>query len=561
MSGLFRGGASRRSIEDGIAVLLDDSHELLTIVDDDGLVTWLSPAATRWLGPSAAGQALTALVHPTDAGPLGAVLADLIDSQQGRRTTTLPCRLRDAAGAFRPMELTVSDRRGHATIGGFVCVARAAVDRSGVAVQMIYQATHDTLTALPNRSSLLDRLDVGGDDAAERPCAVLYLDLDGFKAVNDTYGHAAGDTVLVEVANQLRRVVRPDDIVARLHGDEFVIVLAGVADSAVALEIAGRIIACVREPIRIQRRPVSVSASVGISLGCGARAATLLEEADRAMFGAKQAGKNRCALFSSEMRRVDDHRHATEDLLRDALDDHGLTVLYEPIVDLGTGALTGVQAQLRIRRADGCLVAPGDFLDIAEETGLSVAVGSGLLDLACAQAARWRAEFGAVAPAILSVPMSRRQLADLRVADRVAAILDDHSLDAAGLCLDLPTGSLADAGSDIARSLELLKGLGVRLAIDGFGIGRSNLSYLRRFSVDLLRIDRSFMAGLGRDDIETEVVRAVVGLGRALGMTTVATGVETGPQARLLHDIGCHLAQGTYFGRPALAEQSPLRLA
>jgi diguanylate cyclase (GGDEF)-like protein len=542
-------------VQAGVAALLEHSRDLIAVMAGDGVVTWLSPSAQRWFGASLVGRTLADVAHPGDGAKVSGAVAAAGDGSPA----DVACRLRDANGAWHPMDLAVIDRRDHPTIGGLVAVARERVVHGEVAAQLIHQATHDDLTALPNRAGLLGRLEHAADEGRHGACALFYVDLDGFKAVNDTYGHAAGDRVLVAVAERLRRAVRPGDTVARLGGDEFVVVASGVADPAVATDIAQRIINGVARPIAAGGRLVTVSASVGISIGTGARAAALLEEADRAMFCAKQSGRNRSAVFTADMRSIDDQRHAAEALMRHALDEQGLAVVYQPIVDLATGRIAGVDAALRLRRADGQLGAPGGFLEIAEETGLAVAVGSGLLDLACRQAMTWRSELGGGAPALLSVPTSHRQLADHHAAGRVGSILAAYGIEPAAVCFALPEGTLADAGSDVARSLEELKALGVRLALDGFGNGRSNLAYLRRFSVDLLRIDRALMAGLGHDSGDTEVVRAVIGLGEALGMTTVATGVETAEQAGLLRDLGCQLAQGFYFGRPAEADRLALR--
>jgi diguanylate cyclase (GGDEF)-like protein/PAS domain S-box-containing protein len=538
-----------------LAALLEHRHELLFVLDHEGRLAWLSAAAARWMGEAVEGTPIAELVHPSDAGDLLASVAAAGDRPAA--IVEVRSRVRDRDGSWRTLEISIADRRRREEMGGLVCVAKDVTERSDMTARLIHQATHDTLTALPNRASLIDRLndaDVAAD--ASGSVALLYIDLDGFKGVNDSLGHAAGDRVLVTVADRLRRAVRPGDTVARLGGDEFVVVADGVTDGAVTLEIGQRIISSICRPVAVGGRLVSVSASIGATIGRRNRAMEMLEEADRAMYRAKEDGRNRCTLFTRDMRSPDDHRVRTEELLRSALDRDGVAVLYQPVVDLATGRVAGVDATLRLRSADGSLRMPAGFLDVAEETGLSVAVGAGLLDLACGQAAIWNTDLGDDTPPLLSVPVSARQLADRHAAERVVATLDAHGIAPGALCLDLPEATLVDADSTVTRSLQKLKSLGVRLAIDDFGSGRSSLAYLRRYAIDVLRIDRGFMTGLGHDEGDTEVVRAVVGLGEALGMTTLAKGVETADQAAVLRDLGCQLAQGFHFGRPVLPEDA-----
>ncbi len=517
------------------------------VLDDAGAIGFMSPAAIRRLGAACAGRPLVDLAHPDDRRALEAVLAE--------RTGDVACRLAEPSGAWRRMALALTDCRDHQAIGGVVCLAHDVDVHAEVAAQLIHQATHDTLTALPNRAHLLDRLDALRSERPYPSAALLYIDLDGFKSVNDTLGHAAGDRVLVAVADRLRRAVRPEDTVARLGGDEFVVIALGVGDREVALDIAERIIAGVRRPVAVGGRLVDVSASVGIAIGSGRNGGELLDDADRAMYRAKHDGRNRATLYRDDLRAPDADRARIEAMLRSALDGGGVTVVYQPIVDLGTGRVHATEAMLRVRRSDGRLSASSEFLGVAEETGLSVAVGAGLVDHACAQMAEWQ-RGSAAPPTLMSVPVTGRQLRVRRAASQIDAVLGAHGLAPSALCLQVPERCLVEADSAVSRTVEELKGTGVRLAVDDFGGGRAGLAYLRRFGIDVLRIDPTLMGGLGHDGGDTEVVRSIVGLGQALGIATVARGVETADQAELLTSIGCPLAQGLWFAHPSSADEA-----
>ncbi|HLH47634.1 MAG TPA: EAL domain-containing protein [Acidimicrobiales bacterium] len=534
-----------------LATLIEHRRELLLVLDDDGRLSWLGPAAAQWFGPSAAGALLADLAHPEDAGELGVAMEQV--AAGGSSVAETRCRLRDRSGTWHLLELSITDRRGRTGLAGLVCVARDVADRMELTARLIHRATHDTLTALPNRASLLDRLHEPFGPGESESIAVLYVDLDGFKAVNDSLGHAAGDRVLVAIADRLRRAVRPGDMVARLGGDEFVVVATGVTDGSVALDIAGRVVATLAQPVAVGGRTVTVSASVGAAVGRRERSMELLDEADQAMYHSKHGGRDRSTLYNREM-TAPDRRSRSEALLASALDRDGVLVLYQPVVELGYSRLAGVDALLRLRAPEGEPDSAGEFLDVAEETGLSVAVGAGLLDLACQQLARWRDELGPDAVPSVGITVSARQLAEERASDRVAAILESHGLQPPALRLQLPESSLVDADSTMARSLQKLRSLGVRLAVDDFGVGRSSLPYLRRYGIDVLRIDQGFINGLHRGGDDVEVVRAILGLAETLGLVVEAKGVERAEQAELLAELDCPLAQGPYFGSPGPPE-------
>ena len=568
--------------------LIEHGSDLITVSDADGRLSYVSPALPRVAGldPAAlTGEYLLGMLHPDDREMVADRIRDVTGSRGG--VASLECRLGHADGAWRHVELTAVNRFDDPAVGGLVCNMRDVTERVQAAERLHDQATHDSLTGLPNRVSLLRRLGETLDSTrrAGSRCSVLYIDLDGFKKVNDSLGHAAGDAVLSVVARRLRDAVRPSDVVSRLGGDEFVVTAENVADTAVAIDLANRIRAAIGRPVRVGHRSISVGCSIGIAVSDHHGPAALLQEADTALYRAKERGRNRWEVYDHAMKTEARRRLDTEELLRGALDDGGLVLVYQPIVGLPDEHLTGVEALLRLRGPDGELVGPADFIDVAEESGLIVPVGAGVLDLACRQAAEWNAS-GAVPDSLVvpqpaavpepvavpepagevhgperraralrvSVNISPRQLISPGLVAQVRHTLAAWELPPELLCLELTENALIDAGLSVRSSLRELKGMGISIAIDDFGTGWSSLRYLRRFPVDVVKIDRSFVAGLGVDASDTEVVRAVIGLGHALGLDVVAEGVETHEQSAILAELGCHHAQGYLFGRPSPPE-------
>jgi diguanylate cyclase (GGDEF)-like protein len=427
----------------------------------------------------------------------------------------------------------------------------------------LYRALHDPLTGLANRGLVVERLGQCLARAQRRPgsVAVLFLDLDRFKVVNDSLGHAVGDDILVEVARRLERVMRSADMVAHLGGDKFVVLAEDVAvDEAVGL--ARRLRAAVAAPIRLPAgQPVVVTASVGIALsspeatGPAAGPSSLLWDADVAMYRAKDTGRDRIQVFEDGLRAGSLDRFRSEAMLRHALDHDGLRLEYQPLVDLATGTLAGAEALVRVQHPDGGLIPPAEFIPVADETGLVVPLGAWVVEQAAAQSAAWQALQPAdAAPMMVAVNLSGRQLHSPGFAVAVGAAIAASGADPGQLCFELTENTLLDADSGSVVTLERLKELGVRLAIDDFGTGHSSLTWLRRLPADFLKIDRTFVAGLGRHAGDTAIVRAVIDLGRALGLTTIAEGVETAVQLEALRDLDCRWAQGYHFARPGPAE-------
>ena len=424
--------------------------------------------------------------------------------------------------------------------------------------EAVHQATHDALTGLPNRTLVIDRLTHALARARRRPgaLAVLFVDLDRFKVVNDSLGHSVGDEVLIQIAQRLRDAVRPGDTVARLAGDEFVVVCEDVAGEADVLLLADRVALAVAAPIPLYGRDAIITASIGIALASpDTRAEDLLRDADVAMYGAKERGRARLEIFDQAMRTRMLERLEIEHALRRALAHNEFVLHYQPTVSLRTGRTVSVEALLRWPDPERGLVMPDEFIPVAEENGLIVPLGRWALEEACRQLASWRAQYPECADLQVSVNLSARQFADPDLVPSVAAALCEAGLPPSRLWLEITESVLMDEAEATIETLKALRALGVHLSIDDFGTGYSSLSYLKRFPVDVLKIDRSFVDGLGADPEDEAIVTAVVRLAHALDLQVVAEGVETAAQLAELRRLGCNAVQGYYFAHPQPAAE------
>ena len=433
---------------------------------------------------------------------------------------------------------------------------QAALDLHGRAQEALtHQALHDTLTGLPNRALLVDRLTqaIARSQRTGTDTAVLFLDLDRFKWVNDSLGHTAGDDLLIAVAERLRPQLRPEDTIARFGGDEFVVLCEGLRFGGDAVHTADRLAAALALPFRLGDQPISVTASIGIALASttpDGSAGEILRDADSAMYRAKEAGRNRIEVFDEGMRLAARARFETEAALRRGIDGDQFKVFYQPIIEMGSERAVGTEALVRWDSGNGNLVASDRFIPLAEETGLIVPIGAVVLREACRQTARWNETICQGQPIMVAVNISPRQLTTGGLVDLVADVLTKSGLPAAQLCLEITETVLMEDASSSEITLAELKRLGVQLAIDDFGTGYSSLRHLRRLPIDVLKIDRSFVAGLGRNAADTAIVNGVAALGRSLGLRTVAEGVEHADQAAMVADLGCEFAQGFLWSKP-----------
>ncbi|MGY1742528.1 MULTISPECIES: putative bifunctional diguanylate cyclase/phosphodiesterase [unclassified Blastococcus] len=461
----------------------------------------------------------------------------------------LRCRV---AGEDRWIGTRVVDLTDDPDVGGVVVHVTDITDRKRAEEALAHQAFHDSLTGLANRALFTDRVEQAlrrGARGHGQP-ALVFIDLDGFKGVNDTLGHPAGDALLREVAARLRSVVRADDTVARLGGDEFAVLVeqcGGGPDEAVAT--AGRVLAALAEPIPLDGRSVTVSGSVGIAVGdAGATGASLLGDADIAMYAAKLAGRGRSVVFDPAMRASAVAARELEQELQGALAAGEFRLVYQPVVDLAGDTVTGFEALLRWDSPALGAVPPERFVPVAEAAGLIEEIGAWVLREACTAAAAWRAEHSR--DLTMAVNVSAVQLASPQLVGHIAEALRVSGLPPAALVLEVTETALVGDPDRASECLAALRGLGVRLALDDFGTGYSSLAHLRQFTVDVLKIDRSFVATIGEDGVMPPIVRGMIELGRTLGLEIVAEGVESEAQRRLLADGRCDLAQGYLFARP-----------
>ena len=481
------------------------------------------------------------------------------------RAWALPCSPDSGAAGVLALRYPVAPAPAdHAQLADDAARAGGlAIDHVVVQQRLAHQAAHDALTGLPNRAVFLDRLGRAlraterGDGGSW--VLVLFLDLDRFKMVNDSLGHAVGDALLRAVADRLRAAVRPGDTVARFGGDEFTMLCEDVDDEAHALQVVQRVQEVLKRPFPLGPNELFVTSSIGIALGRGSGQApeTLVGDADAAMYRAKDRGGSCIELFDAAMRDRATRRLGTQSALHRAVERDEFRVVYQPTVRLATGGVEGVEALVRWDRPDHGTVQPGDFVPLAEETGLIVPIGAYVLKEACRQAARWRDQASDRDPPSVSVNLSARQLADPGLVRLVRGALERSSIDPATISLEITESVLMADVTASGSVLAELKALGVRLFVDDFGTGYSSLTYLQRFPVDGLKVDRSFVGGLG-SQASTAIVRSVIDLAHGLGLEAVAEGVETEDQRDRLLDLSCDVAQGFHFGRPARPEHLDL---
>jgi diguanylate cyclase (GGDEF)-like protein len=432
-----------------------------------------------------------------------------------------------------------------------------AIERKRSEVQLAYQALHDSLTGLPNRTLFLDRLRVALDRLrrSRSSVAVLFLDVDNFKQINDTLGHAAGDQLLVALADRLRTMLRPMDTVARFGGDEFTFLFEELASEREVVMIADRISRITQVPIELEEGPAMATVSIGIAIASDPSISpeTMIREADAAMYRAKDSGRSRYELFDEVSRHRATERLELESDLRHAVDRSELRLFYQPTISLHDHAtVTGLEALVRWQHPERGLMSPTEFIPLAEETGLMAPIGQYVLEQSLRQVTAWRRHSPDVT---VSVNVSFRQLEDLSLLTMMAAAIRATGVDPSALCVEIAEGALTRNPEAATRVLQGLKAMGVRVAIDDFGTAASSLPNLKRLPIDSIKMHESVVGGLGRDPEERPIVSALVALGHALGLGVSAEGVETELQLSELRALGVDNAQGFLLGRPVPEEE------
>ncbi len=549
--------------------LVQNSTDVVTVVNADGAVRYQTPSVSHVFGyepDELLGREFAELFVDADVSRFRDCLA------AGRLTPGEPVRfsgtVRHAGGESCTTESTVMSLLDDPAVQGLVINTRDVSERAQLESELNHRAFHDELSGLANRALFRNRLAHALDQRARlgRALGVLFVDLDRFKEVNDTLGHAYGDELLGAIARRLTEVVRPGDTVARLGGDEFAVLLEHLGNAAEAQAVATRLVEAIAEPVRIRGVDVQVRSSIGIALadssdveldrlGGPEAADVMLRNGDIAMYRAKSSGGGSFELYRPELHAAIMRRVEVEKELRNALRNDELSLLYQPTADVRDGSFSGVEALVRWHSAALGDVYPNEFIPVAEETGLIVDLGAWVLHHACVQAAAWLRD-GVRDDLTMAVNVSGLQLADPAMVETVRSALTLSGLPARHLLLEMTESVLLERTEQMLDRLHELKALGVRLAIDDFGTGYSSLSYLSRFPVDVLKVDRSFIARIQQESSnERELTRTIVQLGGSLEMLTVAEGVETSEQLDTLRTLGCDLAQGYLFSVPRPAQE------
>jgi diguanylate cyclase (GGDEF)-like protein len=438
-------------------------------------------------------------------------------------------------------------------------------ERKVLEERLEHRALHDPLTDLPNRQLFLDRLGQALRRTRRRKngrVAVLFMDLDGFKVVNDSLGHEAGDLLLVAVANRLKRCLRPEDTLARLGGDEFVVLVEDVEAADEAARVADRIIDELKNRFVLAGRELYARASIGIAIGEDRTKdpEDFLRNADTAMYRAKDEGWG-YAVFDPTMYEKAIGRLEAENDLGRAIEQEEFVVHYQPVVSLKTGEVLAVEALVRWEHPERGLLDPDEFVPMAEESGLVIPMGEQVLRGACFKVKEWQEEYPRTPPLVMFVNLSARQLARPDLADNVEGILEETGLEGSCLTLDVTETVYVRALAGSTETLDRLRNLEARISIDDFGVGYSSLAYLKRLPADALKIDKSFVKGLGEDVEDTAIVHMIIELAHTLGLEVIAEGVENEEQAELAREMGCDMAQGYHFAKPLPPEEIPALLS
>ncbi|MEO8630571.1 MAG: EAL domain-containing protein [Betaproteobacteria bacterium] len=553
---LYRSQRSRtqtalEASEERFRLIAENVSDLITMVDTQGRRVYSSPSYLRLFGHDELkpGSDSFEQIHPGDRDGVLKVFNSTVSSAMGQRAQ-FRFRLKDGSVRFIESQGSViTDRNGKTQ--KIVIVSRDITERVSAEERLRHLAHHDLLTGLPNRALLLDRIEQALAQASRLGVngALLYLDLDNFKDINDTLGHAAGDQLLREVAQIVSRSMRPTDSVARQGGDEFIILLQNLADASDAKLVAQKILAALSQPLMLGIHRIKITASIGISVfpQDGVDTELLLKSADIAMYHAKANGKNEVQMFAEQMNVALRQRFEVQKGLELALQRNELVLHYQPVVELTHGAILGVEALVRWQHPEQGLIGPMDFIPFAEESGLIIPLGEWVLRESCRQAKAWQQQGIYLR---MAVNVSGRQFRQHNVLTSMAQVLDETALDAKWLEIELTESVLLEQVSHTVKAFGQLSAMGVQTSIDDFGTGYSSLSYLKRFGVDRLKIDRSFVRDVTTDRNDETIVRAILAMARGLEIEVTAEGVETPEQLAFLKKEGCTEAQGYLFSKP-----------
>ena len=557
----------RRRVEDQrsearLSSLVKNASDVICIVGEDAAIRYVSPSVERMFGypPSALTDArLIEIVHPDERRRV-LVFLEAIAAQPADRPHKAEFRMRQGMQGWSDVEALGTNLLGDEAINGIVLNIRDVTERKAFEAELEHQAFHDTLTGLPNRALFRNRVEhaLAGQRRDGLPVAVLFLDIDDFKDVNDSLGHAAGDNVLQEVGRRLDECMRAVDTAARLGGDEFAVLIDGSESEMQAIEIAHRAMDALGVTMQIDGKQITIATSIGIAFSgeegsVGRTSEELLRDADVAMYMAKEAGKGGYQVFQPEMHAKALARLELRAEIQRAMDSGEFTVRYQPIMDLSRGDMAGMEALARWEHPIRGTLLPIDFIPLAEATGLIIRLGHHILREACRQAAAMQQECPRDPPLSISVNVSAFQLQRPEFVEEVRGVLRETGIAPSSLILELTESvMMRDSELSIVR-MNALRSLGVKLAIDDFGTGYSSLGYLRRFPVDILKIDRSFLADPSRQ--VTELTAAVVDLARIFELRAVVEGVEDEAHLERLHDMGCDFGQGFYFAKPLSREE------
>ncbi|MGH8130221.1 MAG: putative bifunctional diguanylate cyclase/phosphodiesterase [Steroidobacteraceae bacterium] len=552
-------GLATRSAEARFNALIRNTADVIAIVAVDGTISYLTPTAERIFGMPAQdliGQQLADFVAHDDRARLGDFLVR--DLAQNGASANVEARVPRGDDKHRVVEIHGTNMDSEPAIGGRLLNLRDMTDRKGMEEQLKRLAFHDPLTLLANRSLFRDRVEhaVAVSKRNGRGVAVMFVDLDNFKKINDSFGHAQGDRVLHKSAQRLVKATRNGDTVARLGGDEFAVLLENLTGKEQVIEIASRIVTSLQESLELPGTDMRVAASVGVAFATPDDGVEeLMRNADVAMYSAKAQGKGRYTIYEPAMQRAASKRQELEAELAQAIAESQFLLHYQPIVELHSGYLLGVEALVRWRHPQRGLLGPSEFISVTEETGQIVTLGRWIMAQACREVRVWQARLPEGRQVRVGVNVSAVQLSQSDICADVRKALSLSQIDPGCLVIELTESVLMQNSDAVLATLTQLKKLGVRIAIDDFGTGYSSLSYLHRFPIDILKIDRSFVEQLGKIEDGAGLARAIITLGDTLGLEVVAEGIELEDQQRELIELGCVAGQGYYYSKPALLHE------